>query len=100
MLDCVIYSLVAWIVLRIGGRRVTRFESVRNALILGTFPQILHLLFIIWDYPRNDQFDNVINIVTLTSHLAALSSICPKSKMPLLAIVLAHTASMQIKRII
>ena len=72
--------------------------KVRNALVLGSFPQILHLLFIIWDYPRNDQFDNVINIVTLTSHFAALSSICPNSKGPLLAVILAQLAATRVKK--
>lgn len=99
-LDCIIYAFVTWIILKLGSNHVIKFKSIRNALILSTFPQILHLLFVIWDYPRNDHFGNIINIATFTSHFAALSSICPNSKVSLLAIILAHLTATQVKRII
>lgn len=83
------------------GNGEIKFKNIRNALILGSFPQILHLLFVIWDYPRNEQFDNIINLATFTSHFSALSAIQPNSnfKIPLFSILMAHLLAVQIKRI-
>ena len=82
------------------GKNEIKFTKVRNALILGSFPQILHLLFVIWDYPRNDQFNNIINLATFTSHLSALSAIQSNSRLPLFSIVISHLTAVQVKRII
>lgn len=73
-------------------------EKIRNALILGSFPQILHLLFVVWDYPRNDQFNYIINLATFTSHFTALTAIYPSSKVPLFAVVFAHLTAVQVRR--
>lgn len=80
------------------GHGEIKFKNIRNALVLGSFPQILHLLFVIWDYPRNEQFNNIINLATFTSHLSALSAIQPNSKIPLISILMAHLLAVQIKR--
>lgn len=89
--------MAVWLIFRVSDR-AAKFEAVRNALILGTFPQILHLLFIIWDYPRNDQFDSVINIITFTSHFSALSSMCSNYRTPVLAVILGNLVAIQLKK--
>jgi formate-dependent nitrite reductase membrane component NrfD len=92
------YSFLIWIILKLGFREI-KFKNIRNALILGSFPQILHLLFVIWDYPRNEQFNYLINLATFTSHLSALSAIQPLSKVPLLSILIGHFLAVQVKRL-
>ena len=98
VLDNLIYSFLIWITLKLGHGEI-KFKNIRNALILGSFPQILHLLFVIWDYPRNDQFNNIINLSTFTSHLSALSAIQPNSRIPLFSILIAHLLAAQVKRL-
>lgn len=101
------YLLITWLIMRICALsfsfRMTKFEILRNALILGSFPQLMHLLFVIWDYPRDVQFYNVISIATFASHLIAISSISiyPNStKITLLAISLAQIITLQLKRLL
>ena len=102
-----IYLLVTWLTMRICALPfsypMTKFEILRNALILGSFPQLMHLLFVIWDYPRDVQFYNVVSISTFTSHLIAISSISiyPNStKITLLAVSLAQVITLQLKRLL
>lgn len=100
-LDNLIYAFLVWLLVWLAGRRLKldiTLERIRNALILGSFPQILHLLFVVWDYPRNDQFNNLINLVTFTSHFTALTSIYPNSKVTLFAVVFGHLTAVQVRR--
>ncbi len=92
-----LYSIVAWGVLKLEKWTLT-YSSVLNALMLGSFPQLLHLLFIIWDYPQDIQFYGIISLATITSHLVALLAIQPRSKMPFVAVSLATLITIQLKR--
>lgn len=88
-----------WITLKLKNHDM-KFGIIRNALILGSFPQILHLLFVIWDYPRNDQFNTIINLATFTSHFSALAAIQSNSRFPLISILIAYLLAVQVKSLV
>lgn len=65
-------------------------NGIQNALILGSFPRLSHVLFFVWEYRKDGTLDALVTLATLTSHFMALRAICNSTTRVVLAIFVSY----------